>query len=191
VQFYYVVYVLLLFGTALLGGFLAAYARQRWSMGAARPFIFLMVIVAWWGLFAALSAVAPNWETAVLLGVQFRFTAVILVAPCALFFALAYNGRMEWFDRRRAALIMVVPLITLLLNWTAVWHDLFVYDVLYEKVGAFWLRTAWSRGAWFSYIYNPFSYGLLIVSLYLLAHEARRTRYPYRQQAFLIFTGGR
>lgn len=183
-------YVLLLFGTALLGGFLAAYARQRWSMRAVRPFSFLMVCVAWWGLFAALSAIVPNEELAVLLGVQFRFTGVILVAPCALFFALAYNGRMEWFEPRRVALILAVPVITLILNWTAAWHDLFVYDVAYQKVGGIWLRSAWSRGIWFSLVYNPFSYVLLISSLYLLAKEVSRTRYPYRQQAFLIFIGG-
>ena len=185
----YFSYVLALWLTALLGGFLAAFAGQRWKMSAARPFALFMGCVAWWGFFAAMSAVAPRAETAVLFGVRFRFTGVILVAPASLLFAATYSGRTEWLRPRRVGLLLVVPVVTLLLNWTADFHDLFVYDVVYKNVGGIWLRSEWSRGVWFTFVHNPYSFSLLICSLGLLGNEIRRTRYPYRQQVYLVFFG--
>ncbi len=185
----FLIYVLALFLAAIIGVSMAAYAQRHWKMTAARPFSFLMGCVAWWGFFAALSTIAPSEETAIFLGVRLRFSAVVFISAAGFLFALASRGYTEWLNGHRLALILVIPFLSLLLNLSADFHQLFVFNVAYEQVGNIWLRAAWSQGAWFQFVHIPYSYLLLIITVILLANQARQSRYPYRQQSFLLIAG--
>ena len=188
-QLIHLVYVAALFVAAIGGALMTTYAQRHWKITAARPFTFLMACVAWWGFFAALSALAPTEEAAVFLGIQVRFSAVVFISSAGLLFTLAFRGWTHWLHSRRIILILAIPTLSLILNLTSAYHQLFVYDVSYQGVGDIWLREAWTQGFWFKYVYTPYSYLLLFITLLILIDQARQSRYPYRQQSYLLLFG--
>ena len=185
----YRLYVISLFFAAFVGLSLAIYAWRRRQVAARRPFIALMVTAIWWGIFAGLSAIVPSVETAVLLGIPFRLTAVVAISPLILIFTLAYTGQTNWLQPRRLILLLIIPFISEILGWTGAWHQLFVYDVVYEQTHNIWLRTSWSQGPWFQFVYLPYNYLALSITFILLFNHVRYSQYPYRQQALLAFIG--
>jgi PAS domain S-box-containing protein len=188
-QLVYIFYVLILGIVALAAALMLIYAQRFWHMAAARPFAFTMACVGWWALFAGWSAVAPSEEAALSLGVPLRFTGVILTPVASVLFALAYTDRTKWLSFRRAGLLFIVPIISLLIAWTYMYHNFFVYDVVYEQLGSIWLRTAWSQGIWFQLVHVPYSSLLVLITVALYLHQVRHVRYPYQQQAYLLLAG--
>lgn len=185
---FYTVYVWCLFLAALLSISLTIYALKQGDRLVSRPFALMMFFAAWWALCAGLSAVGPTAEWALFWGVRLRFVGVILVIPALLFFTLAYTGRDPWLTRRNMGLVLIIPSISMLLVLSYTGHNLFVYDVVYEPVQGYWLRTAWSKGIWFG-VHAIYGYSLLGLSLIMLAIYAVRAQYPYRQQTFLVLFG--
>lgn len=185
---FYTVYVWCLFLAALLSISLTVYALKQGDRLVSRPFATMMFFAAWWAFCAGLSAVSATVDGALFWGVRLRFIGVIFVVPTLLFFTLVYTGREQWLSRRNLIIILIIPGISSLLVFSYGAHDLFVYDVIYEPVQGYWLRTAWSKGIWFG-VHTIFGYFLLAVSLIMLAFYAVRAKYPYRQQAFLVLFG--
>lgn len=185
---FYTIYVWCLFSAALIGFALAVYALKYRKTAASRPFSALMFFAGWWGICAAVAAIGPTADWALFWGVPLRFIGVILVIPSMLFFTLIYSERDQKLKRPHFVLLMVVPLISVVLVLTYQSHNLFVYDVVYEQIDGYWLRTAWSKGAWFG-VHIVYGYSALLFSLFLLFLYARRAKYPYRQQAMLVLLG--
>ena len=155
---FFTVYVGCLVLVALIGFGLAIYAfNHPEPVAGTRPFITIMLLVGWWALCASAAAVSPNAEWAIFWGIPLRFIGVILIPPVLFVFSLITSGKEHWITYPRLVLLVAIPIISLFLVLTYTRHNFFIYDVVYAQFDGYWLRTAWSKGAWFG-IYALYGY---------------------------------
>lgn len=179
----FAIYAALLTIAAVVSAGTAILAWKRRAMTGARPFLILMLGLCIW------SATYAVYWTSVSAGARlFWLNATQLGAvlcPGA-FFALAvsHTGRQHWLAGRRAWLLVILPVVTLVLLVTDSWHHLFYAgkqtpesSVIFDGGPAFWLHVF-------------YSYILLMIGLLLLAQAFLRSRTVFRRQAALVLFAG-
>jgi signal transduction histidine kinase len=109
-------------------------------------------------------------------------------APALLFFfTLGYTENDEYLDRRRAAVIMVLPVVTILLAFTNGFHGLVWTSSSLVSAGQF--DVLLTDHALFSYTYGSYGYLLVVVSIALLLRRAIDEEGIYRRQAIMLGGG--
>ena len=111
----------------------------------------------------------------------------VVNAPITWFvFSVRYTDHGEWISRRRLALLSVVPVLTLVMVFTAQYHSLFYTSIDVATVsGQPLLQT--SEGLW--HIVNVvYSYSLLLAGTGLLAVTALSDNRLYRHQSVLLIS---
>lgn len=107
----------------------------------------------------------------------------VVTIPTAFFaFTLRYTERDYWFTRRWLALFPIEPILTLLLLWTDSYHGLFFGGVPRDG------NPLLNGGPWF-WINVFYSYGLMLVSVFLLVQAYRRSIHIYKGQVRVILVG--
>lgn len=109
------VYLLaVIFTAALLGGLGFSAARMRHDRSAA-PFVFVCGAAVLWLVLIGAMAVSPPPLARVLLSL--KYLAIGATPVSAFVFMMTWLGRTSWWQPRRIAALMVVPLIGHLASW--------------------------------------------------------------------------
>jgi PAS domain S-box-containing protein len=186
---FYVLYIVLLFVTVVIGVALAAYVWRHRHTPGAMAFAGLMLGTALMSFSLAMLAFTNSPEAADFWGRRVRFISNTMMSALLLVFVIQYTGREKWLSWPRLALLFSVPVISLVLTWSGEAHYLFVH-LSTGKVGPFtFLGKATSTGPW-NVVYLTYSYLTMCFSLVLLLLQIFRTKFPYRGQAILLFVGG-
>jgi PAS domain S-box-containing protein len=185
----YGLYLLYIITTSTAGAataFLAAYSWRHRTAPGAVAFAWFTLFASGWAFAAAagMASIAPRFL------LQAKFTCIACLPVALLAFALQYTGRQGWLSPRSLGLLMVVPLITLALNWTNEAHGLFLQEYGLIQDGPFTLRNVGAivRGPWF-WIHTAYSYSLILMAILLLIQAALRSFYLYRSQAVATLIG--
>lgn len=175
-------YAVLLLLSALVALLVVAIAWKRRAAPGAIPLMVLaLAMVIWSGTYALhwIGFHEPRpffWLDATYLGV--------VTAPTALFtLTLQITHRENWLKPRRLVLLAVEPLLTLLLLWTDPWHGWFFGGKRLPET-----NTIFQGGFWF-YINVFYSYGLVLISLYLLMIHFLQRPVLMRNQTGVILLG--
>ena len=175
--------VLLFITTGALVAF-ALYARLRRGVAGAPAFVWLALLVAVWVLTYALELGTDNLPRKIEYA-QLQYLGIASVPLAWLAFTLQYTGRATWLTRRRLALLLIEPLITLLLVFTNPAHGL-----IWSSIGTAGqlMPLPVEHGPWF-WVHVASSYVLMSIGSMLLILAIARSRTLYRRQAAALLLG--
>ena len=123
----YTPFIWLQLATAALQVGLALLTRRFRGVPAARPFVVLLCIAAFWALEYALDLSLTSVPDKILLA-NLRLTVAAFLPVVALWLVLEYTGRGGWLTRQRLALMLAMPALTILLAWTGGYHSLYRFN---------------------------------------------------------------
>jgi diguanylate cyclase (GGDEF)-like protein len=174
---------ILMFMAALLAGLVIILAWRRRFVSGSTSFILLMAAVGIYAFFAALENAAAS-ETMKILWSKLSYFGIVNLAPLWLLFAITYSRPRHWLNRRWAAWLWLVPLITLGLVLTNEWHRLIwsSYSFVSAEPGA---RLIYGHGPAF-WAHAAYVYLLMLIGTLLLIRSAWRSARPFRRQVMLI-----
>jgi PAS domain S-box-containing protein len=185
-QLQYIPYALPLLVAAAVSTGLALHAwRCRRRPGAAAVTL-LMLAVTEWSLAYAFELCSPDLPFKLFWG-KFAYLGVVVVPVAWLAFVLQYTGREKWLTRRNVALLVIMPLATLLLVWTNESHRLYYRDVRLTTSGSL-LVLDLTYGAWF-WVDIAYEYLLVLLGTLLLLQAFVRSPRLYRGQAGVLLIG--
>ena len=178
------IYTVLLFITPGALAAFALYARLRRGVAGAPAFVWLALAVAEWVLTYALELGTPS-ETRKIVYAELQYLGIASVPLAWLAFTLQYTGRGAWLTRRKLALLLIEPLITLLLVFTNTAHGL-----IWSSVGTAGelMPLPVEHGPWF-WVHVAFSYVLMLLGSILLVRAIVRSPTVYRRQAAALLLG--
>lgn len=111
----------------------------------------------------------------------------ITTIPVILFvFSLKFTQGGHWLKPPVFALLLLVPAITLLLQWTKEFHSLMYYDFRLVTDGLF-LLVAKKYGAWF-WVFVIYNYAILLASVSVLIYRVFSPSRLFIDQAILLLT---
>jgi PAS domain S-box-containing protein len=150
---------------------------------AASTFILTCLFAGNWALFSALELMALDLASkTTLVKIQYIFIAGLPLAWAA--FALRFTERNRWLTPRNIALSLVVPALTVLLNWTQEAHTLMYTGSRLDTSWDVPLLTV-SYSTWF-WVHALYSYAMIGLGSILILQRAWRARDIYRWQAGLL-----
>jgi signal transduction histidine kinase len=163
---------------------LVAYAWRHRDIPSAETFAGMMLVVAvMLGSMALgnLSAqkTAPFWF-------RMRFSTMALLPMFFISFALQYGGLGRLLTRGRAAVLFLLPTVTLVLTWVPQLRPLFIGEFRYSSANGLLWVAGWDQGPWY-WVHTVYSYTLLLLALVLVVIMAIRTFYRYRTRAVALF----
>src|SRR5215216_2001656 len=171
-------YVLPLIATALVAAILAAYSWRKRPAPGATPFFIMMLAVAEWTFGYALELSSADLQS-IVLWAKIEYLGIVIGPVAALILALEYTGHESWLTLRGRLLLLVVPVITVALVWSAVRVDtstsISLLDVEY--------------GVWFI-LHTAYSYLVMIFGILLVVLAFIRSPRPYRGQAAVLVLSG-
>ena len=177
-------YVLPLVIVAAVLVVLALFAWRRRPTPGAMPFALLMLAVAEWSLGYALELGSADLPTQTFWA-KVEYLGIVSVPVMWLAFVLQYTGRDKWLTRRNAALVVIVPLVTLLLVLTNDAHGLIWSSIGHDTSGSFLVLDS-IHGGW-CWVHSVDSYLLRLLVTVPLLHtflrSPRRDRGPPRPRS--------
>ncbi len=139
----------------------AWYARRFRDVPAALPFSRMMGVTAAWALFHALNSVTVSLPLRLWWG-HLQIIPTVGLAPATFAFAMAYTGQEKRLTRRHWAWLLLIPLATVLLEWTGAYHTLYRYNFSLDVSGATpTLHDA--KGLWY-WMHTGYMYLLLLLA---------------------------
>ncbi|MEA3342372.1 MAG: histidine kinase N-terminal 7TM domain-containing protein [Chloroflexota bacterium] len=175
-----------LFIPATITIWLAFYAWKRRPAVGVTPFVVAMLAVAEWSLVYALRLSSIDLPDK-LFWAKVRYLGIVTVPTAWLIFVLQYTGREKWLTVRNVAMLALEPLVVLLLIWTNDWHHLYWNSVSLVTSGPLSLWSAsYGMARW---IHVAYTYGVLLLGIFLLARVFVRSPHPYREQAGVLLIG--
>ncbi len=172
--------------TALLAALLGAVLWRRRKAPGATPLAFLMASVVWWTL-AYMVSLSVTSIAAQLFWSNIAYVGIVLAPVCWFAFALSYTGASAALTHRRIALLLLVPLLTLLVIATNDFHGLFRRQVFQATSDGFVILDA-ALGPYF-WFHTAYSYLLLLSGSVLLLHNLLHLAPYYRTQAGGLLIG--
>jgi PAS domain S-box-containing protein len=180
-------YVLPLLATALISATLALYAWRRRPAPGATPFFVMMLAVAEWTCGYALELSSADLAS-IVFWAKIEYLGIVTGPVAALVLALEYTGNESWLTRRGRALLMLVPILTVVLVWTNELHQLIWQTVQIDhSTGVALLDVEY--GVWFV-IHAAYSYLVMIFGILLVILAFIRLARPYRSQAAVLALSG-
>jgi signal transduction histidine kinase/ActR/RegA family two-component response regulator len=174
------------FVAAGVSAFLAAFAWRRRAMPIAPAFAAMMLGQTAWSLGSGLELIFVDLK-AKLICLDLMNLGIALTPPSLLFFVLRFTSRTSWLSPRNIALVLALPLVSLLVSWTNPWHHLYYREVRLEPFHGYWTGIE-QRGPWF-WVNVTYLYGLMAVSTAMLVFLALRSSGIYRAQVVLLLSG--
>ncbi|RRR65864.1 MAG: PAS domain S-box protein [Candidatus Viridilinea halotolerans] len=179
-------YLIPLLLTALLAALLGAVLWRRRKSPGAQPLALLMASVVWWTL-AYMASLSVTSIDAQLFWTNSAYVGIVLVPVCWLAFAVSYTGRGNLLTPRRIALLLLLPLLTLLVIWTNSFHGLF-RSAIFQVVSGDFLILDTTLGPYF-WLHTAYSYILLLSGSVILLHNLLHLAPYYRAQAGGLLIG--
>lgn len=122
--------------SALLTALLGAFAWKHRTTPSGKAFSLLMAAASIWALCYGLELFADHL-LAMWIALLLSYAGIAFVAVAWLFFVARYTGLDHWLDRRNTALLLAVPVITLLAISTNPLHHLFYSSVSQQSTSLF------------------------------------------------------
>jgi PAS domain S-box-containing protein len=179
-------YTILLVGASAISAALGAYIWRRFRDPEAAVGALLMVAGAEWILAYALELAGGDLATKIFWA-KMKYVGIVIIPTAWLVFALQYTAREKWVTRRRAALLSVVPCVTLLLVFTNENHGLIWSALTLTTDGSFSVLSQ-TYGVWF-WGNVSYSYALVLLGAFPLTQMLIRSQYLYRWQTSAILLG--
>jgi len=179
-------YALVLLIAAAISVMLALYTWRRRPALGATPLTLLMVSVAEWSVGYALELGVPSMAAKVFWA-KLEYLGIVMVPVTWLALTLQFTGQEKVLTRRRLALLVVVPLVTLLMAWTNELHGLVWSSIRLVSNGSF-PTLFLGHGIWF-WVNFAFSYVLLIAGTFLLLRALAYSPQLYHGQVATLLIG--
>lgn len=177
-------YVLPVGVTAVISAAIVIFAWWRYHAPGAKALALLGLSLMVWSATYALE-LAHAELPAIMFWVRMEYFGIVVTPVSWFVFTLSYTGRDRWLTRRNKALLMVVPLITLLLVWTSDWHGLIWSKTGLKDMGAFVMFRS-RYGPWF-WVHTAYSYlGIVLGSVVLLRALVHSPQLYYQQAEALV-----
>ncbi len=178
---------LLLFSASVIIYLATVAWRRRTSVGAPAVYFFLcMLLLADYTLAYALE-LSSNSLNAALFWIKFEYLAIPTIIPMWLLFALSVTGKGSWINAKLIAALFVVPVITILANYTNQFHFLYYATNRMDTSGPF--PTLVITLGPFYWIHLMYSNACLVVITYLFLRMLFRAAPPFRGQAIIFSVG--
>jgi PAS domain S-box-containing protein len=178
------IYAILLFITTGTLVAFALYAQLRRGVAGAAAFVWLALAVAEWVLTYALELGTGDIPRKIVYA-QLQYLGIGSVPLAWLAFTLQYTGKGAWLTRRKLALLLIEPLITLLPAFTNASHGLIWSSIDYTPR---LMPLDVEHGPWF-WVHVASSYIFMSVGSLLLVQQVARSRHLYRRQAAVLLLG--
>lgn len=185
-HFQYVPYIWPLIVSVAVTAALAVYALRHKMVPGAIPFGVCMLLTTLWSGSYALEIAGIDLPTK-LFWANVQSIAYSLNPVLWLVMVFMFIEREHWVSRRNILILLIIPIITVALAWTNELHGLIRQNVSLDMEGSFPVIVK-TYGFWF-WIIVAYSYGLNIISEYLLALSLRRKSALYREQSLALFIG--
>jgi hypothetical protein len=161
----------------------AVYAWGRRPAAGASSLAAVLLCITIWSV-GYLMELANAKKQVICFWLKFEYIGISFLPLFILVFAFRYAGLDKWLTRRNIAAMSVIPVTTLLLNWTSPWHGLYYSKMaLYHLNGLTLLGT--EKGIWY-WVYIAYTYLSLFVMTWLLLRICRRRGALYRKQILII-----
>ncbi len=160
----------------------ALYMRHFRQAPAARPFSRLMGLTALWALCHALNTSTVSLSLR-LFWSHLQIVPFVLIAPTVLTLALEYCGQEHQLTRRRRLLLLIVPALTILLEWTSAYHTLYRYSFSMDFSGVSPVLRS-DKGVWY-WVNIGYAYALITAACWRLL-RAFRPGTPYFWSAAIM-----
>jgi signal transduction histidine kinase/CheY-like chemotaxis protein/HPt (histidine-containing phosphotransfer) domain-containing protein len=176
-------YVILLVVVGIVLCVLAAHAWRRREVPGAVALVCLTLGVVWWSLTYALELVLPGLGPK-LLSAKAQYVGIVSAPVAAFVFALQYLGQIQRLTRFQLAMLLTIPLVTLVAAWTNEYHRLLWATWAPAGEGPITpLRLTYGIWVW---AHIAYCYTLMLVMSYLLVAKVLLTRNLVRSQALVV-----
>lgn len=165
---------------------LIGYVWPRRSTPGAIPLILISVSLIFWVAGYLLEYFSPSLETK-LFTWNISYIGMVTLPVLSVIFASYFTNKTGWLTSSRIILLLIIPAITLILQWTKPFHSLMYYDIQLITDNQF-LVVSKQYGIWFwiDWLYN---YILVITSMVMLIYRLFRPPQLYMDQAIYLITG--
>ncbi|MFQ3546918.1 MAG: histidine kinase N-terminal 7TM domain-containing protein [Termitinemataceae bacterium] len=170
-MFVYTPFVWPLIIATILCVVIAWYVQRYPETPASRPFIIMMLVGAAWTFLYGFSIITVWYPLRLLLSIV-MYVPSRLMAPAILYFALEYSGKEHWITRRTIALVLIIPIISILASFTSPWHQLFRYNFYLDTSSSSIPILHYSSGPLFT-LSNIFNAIVIFTSLFLMLLSLR------------------
>jgi diguanylate cyclase (GGDEF)-like protein/PAS domain S-box-containing protein len=151
--------------SAALSLVLIGYVWRRRALPGAMPLLGMLISVIFWSVGYIIEYMNSSLEIK-LFAWNISYVGVMMLPVMLFAFSLRFTHRGQWLTPRIFALLLIVPLATLILQWTKDLHSLMFYDVHLLQDGPF-LLVAKKYGSW-AWVAVTYNYGLILTSLSVL-----------------------
>jgi len=179
-------YALVLTIAAAISAMLALYTWRRRPALGATSLTLLMVSIAEWSVGYALELGCTSMADMVFWA-KLEYLGIVIVPVTWLSLTLQFTGQERWLTRRRLALLVVVPLATLLMVWTNDLHGL-VWSSIRLGGNSSFSTLVLGHGLWF-WVNFAYSYVLLIAGTFLLLRALAYSPHLYHGQVGTVLIG--
>ena len=175
----YVVFSIL---SAIITLVAATAAWRRSAPGASALSLLLLGMTLWSACYAT------RWlnisEEAKIFWFRVMFIGVVSIPTLFLIFALSFTRNEFWLTSRKLVLISILPVLSLILQWTNPYHHLMYQSLNILPVNEDIVMKI-TRGPW--YLVNVvYSYAVIGIGIFLLSQGALRSGPLYRYQYQMI-----
>ena len=184
--FQYTPYAYPLAIAALLAALLAFYMWERRSTSGARPAAVLLLALFVWSTGYSLEFMGADLPTKIFWA-KIQYFGIVTLPVGLLLFALMFSGKSTWITTPRLAVLMVIPVATLVLALSNELHQLIWSDWSLGTIGdTSVLQLEHGIGFW---IYITYTYILLAISTILIFRALARSSGIYRGQMASLLVG--
>lgn len=175
-----------LLASTLVASILAVITWRRRSVPGALPLFLLLVTTILWATAGVLLNESVNSESRYF-WFNFLLFGSLMGTPAFWAFGAQFTGRDHWLTRRNILFVSIIPILSVLLGWTAKYHD-----VLYKVID---FETRLPNGQWYLvpgimyWVYIAYSYSVMIFTIGILAQFFSKSAGKYRRQAGVILAG--
>ncbi len=166
--------------------FSAAAAVYAWgkrpAAGASYMAAILLCITIW--SVGYLMELANTEKQAICFWLSFEYLGIAFLPLLCLIFAFQYSGLYNYLTLKNITAMSIIPVITLLMNWTNPWHGLF-----YSRIDLAYLDgltlVATTKGIWY-WVHIVYTYLALFVMAWLLVRASWKKGILFRKQVSII-----
>lgn len=181
-----IAYIAALLAAGALTGFLALYSWRKRRGSVAPSFALLMAATTVYTLGYAMELACATLE-GILFWLKIEYLGISPLPALWLVMAIQYSGKSRWLTRTVLLSLFIIPLVTLVMNFTNEFHYLFYRDPRVSLEGPFPLFS-FIKGPWYWVHVAYINFSVLFGNI-LFFRIWRRSAPSYRRQAALMLAG--
>jgi len=179
-------YTIALIGIAIAMGVLTIYSWLKRDVRGSLALGWVLLSVAVWTLAYGFELASLDLPS-MLFWLRVEYLGIASAPVLWLFFVLQYSGQEGWLTSRSRTALFVIPVITLVLNWTNSWHHVYYSSVTVNSTGSF-PTLILERGVWY-WVNVAYTYALHALGTAALIHSFLWASELPRRQISVILVG--